>query len=143
MAGKGEIYKRSDGKWAFRVKAGNGEIVATLKVGEELAVEADAGSVLVEFRSDSGEILASAEVAVTDGELASLSAVGSPDNNTAEVVIQRYSGLSTPPPGVPTGDSGLLGLGHDDTGLNLVYAMMALLAFSGGIVALRRRRSLP
>lgn len=29
MAGKGEIYKRSDGRWAFRVKASNGEIVAT------------------------------------------------------------------------------------------------------------------
>lgn len=29
MAGKGEIYKRNDDKWAFRVKASNGEIVAT------------------------------------------------------------------------------------------------------------------
>ena len=29
MAGKGEIYKRNDGKWAFRVKASNGEVVAT------------------------------------------------------------------------------------------------------------------
>ena len=29
MAGKGETYKRSDGKFAFRVKALNGEIVAT------------------------------------------------------------------------------------------------------------------
>lgn len=29
MAGKGEIYKRKDGKWAFRVKASNGEVVAT------------------------------------------------------------------------------------------------------------------
>jgi uncharacterized protein YegP (UPF0339 family) len=29
MAGTGEIYKRSDGRWAFRVKASNGQIVAT------------------------------------------------------------------------------------------------------------------
>lgn len=29
MAGKGEIYQRNDGKWAFRVKASNGEVVAT------------------------------------------------------------------------------------------------------------------
>lgn len=29
MAGSGEIYKRKDGKWAFRVKASNGEVVAT------------------------------------------------------------------------------------------------------------------
>lgn len=29
MAGSGEIYQRKDGKWAFRVKASNGQIVAT------------------------------------------------------------------------------------------------------------------
>jgi uncharacterized protein YegP (UPF0339 family) len=29
MAGSGEIYKRTDGKWAFRVKASNGQVVAT------------------------------------------------------------------------------------------------------------------
>jgi uncharacterized protein YegP (UPF0339 family) len=29
MAGKGEVYKRADGKYAFRVKAANGEAVAT------------------------------------------------------------------------------------------------------------------
>ena len=29
MAGKGEIYKRGDGKFGFRVKASNGEQVAS------------------------------------------------------------------------------------------------------------------
>lgn len=29
MAGSGELYKRKDGNWAFRVKASNGQIVAT------------------------------------------------------------------------------------------------------------------
>ena len=29
MAGKGELYQRTDKKWAFRVKASNGEAVAT------------------------------------------------------------------------------------------------------------------
>jgi len=29
MAGSGELYRRADKKWAFRVKASNGEIVAT------------------------------------------------------------------------------------------------------------------
>jgi uncharacterized protein YegP (UPF0339 family) len=29
MAGKGEIYKRKDGKFPFRVRASNGEVVAT------------------------------------------------------------------------------------------------------------------
>lgn len=29
MAAKGELYQRKDGKWAFRVKASNGQTVAT------------------------------------------------------------------------------------------------------------------
>ena len=29
MAGKGQIYKRADGKYGFRVKASNGQVVAT------------------------------------------------------------------------------------------------------------------
>lgn len=29
MAGKGEVYKRADGKYGFRVKAANGEQVAS------------------------------------------------------------------------------------------------------------------
>jgi uncharacterized protein YegP (UPF0339 family) len=29
MAGRGEVYKRKDGRWAFRVKASNGQVVAT------------------------------------------------------------------------------------------------------------------
>ncbi len=29
MAGNATVYKRADGKWAFRIKAGNNEVVAT------------------------------------------------------------------------------------------------------------------
>ncbi len=29
MSGSGEFYRRADDKWAFRIKASNGEIVAT------------------------------------------------------------------------------------------------------------------
>ena len=29
MAGSGEFYQRADDKWAFRIKASNGQIVAT------------------------------------------------------------------------------------------------------------------
>jgi uncharacterized protein YegP (UPF0339 family) len=29
MAGRGEIFRGSDGRWAFRVKASNGKVVAT------------------------------------------------------------------------------------------------------------------
>jgi uncharacterized protein YegP (UPF0339 family) len=45
MAGKGEIYQRSDDKWAFRVKASNGEIVAT-DGGQGYSAKADAKATL-------------------------------------------------------------------------------------------------
>jgi uncharacterized protein YegP (UPF0339 family) len=45
MAGKGEIYKRNDGKWAFRVKASNGEVVAT-DGGQGYNAKGDAESTL-------------------------------------------------------------------------------------------------
>jgi uncharacterized protein len=43
MPGSGEIYKRKDGKWGFRVKATNGEIVA---IGQGYVAKADAKSTL-------------------------------------------------------------------------------------------------
>jgi uncharacterized protein YegP (UPF0339 family) len=45
MAGKGELYKRNDDKWAFRVKASNGEIVAT-DGGQGYSAKADAKATL-------------------------------------------------------------------------------------------------
>jgi uncharacterized protein YegP (UPF0339 family) len=45
MAGKGEVYKRNDDRWAFRVKASNGEIVAT-DGGQGYSAKADARSTL-------------------------------------------------------------------------------------------------
>lgn len=45
MAGKGEIYERSDGKWGFRVKASNGQIVAT-DGGQGYSAKTDARSTL-------------------------------------------------------------------------------------------------
>jgi len=45
MAGKGELYKRTDGKWAFRVKASNGEAVAT-DGGQGYSAKASARSTL-------------------------------------------------------------------------------------------------
>ena len=43
MAGKGELYKRKDGKWTFRVKASNGQVVA---VGQGYASKASARATL-------------------------------------------------------------------------------------------------
>lgn len=45
MAGKGEIYARKDGKFAFRVKASNGEVVAT-DGGQGYSAKASARSTL-------------------------------------------------------------------------------------------------
>ncbi|MGH9211564.1 MAG: YegP family protein [Acidimicrobiales bacterium] len=45
MAGKGQVYKRNDGKWAFRVKASNGEIVAT-DGGQGYSAKGDAKATL-------------------------------------------------------------------------------------------------
>jgi uncharacterized protein YegP (UPF0339 family) len=48
MAGKGEVYQRNDGKWAFRVKAANGEIVAT-DGGQGYSAKADAQTTLTKL----------------------------------------------------------------------------------------------
>jgi uncharacterized protein YegP (UPF0339 family) len=45
MAGKGEIYKRTDDKWGFRVKASNGQVVAT-DGGQGYSAKSDAKSTL-------------------------------------------------------------------------------------------------
>jgi uncharacterized protein YegP (UPF0339 family) len=48
MAGRGQVYKRTDGKWAFRVKANNGEIVAT-DGGQGYSAKGDAQSTLAKL----------------------------------------------------------------------------------------------
>lgn len=118
-----------------------GEIVGTLQPGQEAPVEIDAGSVLVEVLGADGSVITSATVAVDDGELASLSLIGSPADNTAEIVIQRYTGLASAPAAVPTGNSGLLGSAEDQTGLQIAYGLMVVLTLSGIVVTVRRRRT--
>ncbi len=120
----------------------NGSPIGNLASGEEAVAEVEAGEVVVEIRDGDANVIASATVTVDDGELVSLSAIGSPADDTAEIVIQRYTGLSTAPVAVPTGDSGLLNLGDDETGLRITYGLMVVLMLSGAIVAFRRQRSL-
>ena len=120
----------------------DGEAVGSLEPGEQTAVEVDAGSILVEFEGDDGKIMTSSTLAVADGELTSLSAIGSPAESTAEIVVQRYSGLSTAPSGVPTGDSGLLGTEDDAAGLRLVYGVIVAMLAGGAVLALLRRRAM-
>ncbi len=118
----------------------DGEVVGSLAPGEEAAIEVDAGSVDVAIVGSDGTVVTSATVAVGDGELVALSAIGAP-GQSAELVIQRYSGLATAPAAVPTGDSGLLGAGSDDLGIGLSSALMAIFMLCGAVVFLRRRRA--
>ena len=118
----------------------DGEVVGSLAPGEEAAVEVDAGSVDVEITGSNGDVLASATVAVDDGELVSLSAIGAP-GSSAELVVQRYSGLATAPAAVPTGDSGLLDGGSDDLGIQLSYGLMVFFVLGGAVLAVLRRRA--
>ncbi len=119
----------------------NGTIVGSIAAGQEVSAVVPAGTAKIEFVGDDGKVLTSANVTVGDGELASLSAIGAPASSTAQIVIERFTGLSTAPAGVPTGDSGLLGTDDDQAGLKLVYGLMVVLALSGGVVAFRRQRS--
>lgn len=45
MAGSGELFKRKDGKWGFRVRASNGQVVAT-DGGQGYSAKASARSTL-------------------------------------------------------------------------------------------------
>ena len=119
----------------------NGEVVGSLAPGEEAAVEVDAGPIEVEVVGSDGAVLASASIAVDDGELVALSAIGAP-GGTAELVVQRYSGLATAPSAVPTGNSGLLEVGSDELGIRLSYGLMAVFVLSGAVLAFRRRRAI-
>lgn len=50
MAGSREVYKRHDGKWAWRIKARNGQVVAT-DGGQGYETKTDARSTLEKFIS--------------------------------------------------------------------------------------------
>ncbi len=120
----------------------NGKSIGTLKPGDEASADLAAGSALVELKGPDGTVVYKATVKVPAGELASFTAIGSPGDKSAELMLQRFTGLQAAPASVPTGDSGLLGLGEDQTGLRLVYGVMILLALSGGFVLVRRQRTL-
>jgi hypothetical protein len=120
----------------------DGGVIGSLAPGEEAVVEVAAGAVLVELLGADGVTIDTHTVNIDDGELASLSAIGAPSDGSAEVVIQRYTGLSTAPVAVPTGNSGLLGTSDGQAGLWIAYGLMVALVLSGGLVAFRRQRSL-
>lgn len=119
----------------------DGEVVGSLEPGEEAAVEIEAGTVDVAIIGADGTVLGAASVVVDDGELVALSAIGVP-GDSSKLVIQRYSGLSTAPAAVPTGNSGLLDVGSDEVGIRLSYGLMVVLALGGAVIAVRRKRAI-
>jgi hypothetical protein len=122
----------------------NGEVVVdSLAPGEEQVVPVEAGTMAFELLGSDGSVIeAHPAVGISDGELVSLSAIGDPSEGTAQVMIQTYAGLSSAPVAVPTGDSGLLDTGDGGSGLWIVYGLMVSLVVAGGVIAVRRQRSL-
>lgn len=112
---------------------------ALLEPGSSTALVLDAGDHTIEALTGDG-LLKTATITVSDGELASVSFIGSIDDGI-EVAVQRYTGLASAPGGVPTGDSDLPGSG-DMTGLYLIAALAALMAAGGGGMMIRRSRRL-
>ena len=110
-----------------------------LQPGRSTSVVLDAGDHTIEAATEDGDPVKSATLAVADGELASISLIGSVDGGI-EVAVQRYTGLGSAPEAVPTGDSNLLGDGEDPTGLYLLAALASLMAATGGFLMIRRSR---
>jgi len=109
---------------------------APLEPGEATSLVLDAGDHTIEARTPDGPVK-TATITVSDGELAAISFIGSADNGI-EVAVQRYTGLSSAPGGVPTGDSDLPA--GDLTSLYLLAALAALMAAAGGGLMIRRSR---
>lgn len=114
----------------------------TIGNGEFATIPLAAGQHTVSAVTGDGAEVASATIAVEDGELASITVFGSADSGTLDAVVQAFSGLSSAPTEVPTGNSNLLGMDEDMTSLYLVGLMTLLMVVAGGAVMVRRRRIL-
>ncbi len=110
--------------------------------GQFATIPLDAGPHTVSAVTGDGTEIANAAITVEDGELASITVFGSADAGTLDAVVQSFSGLSSAPTEVPTGNSNLLGMDEDLTNLYLVGLMTLVMAAAGGVVMLRRRRIL-
>jgi hypothetical protein len=122
----------------------DGEAVegGTIANGQSVAVALAAGDLTVSAVTEAGDTVAGATLSLDDGELASITVFGAADNNTLDAIVQRFTGLSSAPAAVPTGDSNLLGADDDLTNLYIVGAMSLAMALAGGAVMAWRRRAL-
>ncbi len=111
-----------------------------LEPGKTTSVVLPAGEHTIETSTADGTPVKSATITVDDGELASISIIGSAEGGSIDVVVQRYTGLASAPQAVPTGNSNLLAAGEDPTGLYILGALTSLMALAGGFVMIRRNR---
>ncbi len=107
--------------------------------GEFVTIPLAAGQHTVAAVTEDGTEVAKATLTVDDGELASITVFGSADSGTLDAVVQSFSGLSSAPTEVPTGNSNLLGMDDDMTSLYLVGLLTLVMAAAGGAVMARRR----
>ena len=119
-----------------------GDVIGSVEAGDAASLQVPAGAVEVRILSKDGAVVTSANVTVGDGEFASLSVIGAPDDDTTQIVIQSYTGLATAPAAVPTGDSGLLDAADDQTGLWILFSLMGAMLLGGVALTIGRRRSL-
>ncbi len=119
----------------------DGEPVGDLANGDTLAADLPAGSHDFSVQAGDAEVLA-ATLDIADGEVVVVSVTGSAADGTLAPVVQRYSGLSSAPTEVPTGDSNLLGMDEDMTNLYIVGIVTLAMALGGLALMTRRRRVL-
>ncbi|MGB5758790.1 MAG: DUF4397 domain-containing protein, partial [Acidimicrobiales bacterium] len=111
-----------------------------LEPGETATAVLAAGEHTIEAATADGTPVKSATITLADGELADISIIGAVEDGTIDVVVQRYTGLSSAPQAVPTGNSNLLAAGEDPTGLYILAALTSIMAALGGLVMIRRNR---
>ncbi|MEM7274561.1 MAG: DUF4397 domain-containing protein [Actinomycetota bacterium] len=111
-----------------------------LEPGREAVLTLSAGEHTIETTTADGTPVKSATLTLADGEVAAVSVIGSAADDNIAVVVQRYTGLSTAPAAVPTGNSNLLADGEDPTALYILGIMTSLMAIAGGVLMLRRSR---
>ncbi len=109
--------------------------------GESYVTDLAAGSHTVAANAADGtEVTKPTTLNLADGEVATVTVIGSADDGTISAVVQRYTGLSSAPAGIPTGDSNLLGMDEDLTNLYLVGILTLAMVMAGGVLMIRRNR---
>ncbi len=118
------------------VAVGNTKPVTGLAASKTEELTVDAGEQIVSITAE-GKTLLEQKVTVTDGQLANIVVFGSAEDNTLSLAVQKISGLSSTPTGIPSGNSGLAAKTALANGLPLLAGLTALL-LAGGFFATRR-----